>query len=129
MNIENVKQTAKYGILHDYDLMANREPSANKVTCAICGKSPVTFQWSDFSGEAMCSRCGCPYQLKWGSDAQEKEGKYPYLNLSENFLPIAQEYWNKYNKFVCYGRMLDARPGWKEMLNWLKENYPEYETI
>lgn len=52
----------KQGILHDYDLRANREPTAKDNTCVVCGAHPVTYQWSDLSGEAMCTRCGCPYQ-------------------------------------------------------------------
>lgn len=116
----------KRGILNDYDLMANMEDSAENQTCAICGASPMRFQWSDLSGEAMCTKCGCPYKLKWGTDEQKEEGNYPYLNLKEEFIPIAKEYWEETHKFVCYGWMLGQRPGTKELLNWMKEHYPDW---
>jgi len=117
---------AKAGILHDYDLMANREESAKSQKCAICGTEPMSFQWSDYSGEAMCCNCGCPYQLKWGSDEQVKENKYPYLNLNDEFLAVAQEYWKEKGKFTCYGWMLGAAPGMDACIAWLKEHYPQF---
>lgn len=41
----------KQGLLHDYDLMANAEPSARQpVQCAVCDAVPITYQWSDRSG-------------------------------------------------------------------------------
>lgn len=116
---------AKQGILNDYDLQANQENSARNQTCHICGTENMAFQWSDCSGEAMCTKCGCPYQLKWGDEMQEKEGKYPYLNLKAGFIPIAKEYWDKTHKFVCYGYMLWHQPGLNELVDWAKENYPE----
>ena len=116
----------KQGILHDYDLMANAEKSSRNVICAVCGAEGITFQWSDYSGEAMCTRCGCPYQLKWGSDKQKEEGNYPYLSLKKEFIPVAQEYWNEKHKFVCYGLMLGPQPGMTELISWLKDNHPEY---
>lgn len=114
----------KQGILHDYDLMANMEDSAVGQTCRVCGDCPMGFQWSDYSGEAMCMKCGCPYQLKWGSDKQEEKKKYPYLRLSKEFIPIAQEYWKKKEKWVCYGCMLGPQPGMNELVTWLKANHP-----
>ena len=55
--------SVKQGILHDYDLLANQEESTHKyrvhggTQCYICEVNPVTFQWSDYSGQAMCTRC------------------------------------------------------------------------
>ena len=49
----------KQGILHDYDLHANLEESAKLQTCVVCGDYPMRFQWSDYSGEGMCMKCGC----------------------------------------------------------------------
>jgi len=115
----------KKGIVNDYDLMANQEKSAHGQKCRICDAEPVVFQWSDYSGEAMCHRCGCPYQLKWGSDQQRTDGKYPYLNLKEDFIPAAREYWAETQKFVCYGWMLGARQGVAELTAWLKEKHPQ----
>lgn len=116
---------AKHGILHDYDLHANHEPSAKEQSCAVCGESPMTFQWSDYSGEAMCVRCGCTYQLKWGSKEMEEEGEYPYLTLKEEFIPVAREYWQSKSRFVCYGMMLGPQPGMSSLAAWLREHHPE----
>jgi|SRR5689334_10112972 len=117
----------KMGVLHDYDLQANAEHSARDQKCAVCDSSPMIFQWSDYSGEAMCNRCGCTYQLKWGSKQQKDEGKYPYLNLREDFVPLAREYWNERKTFVCYGVMLGPRPGLAELHNWIDEKHPEFK--
>lgn len=123
---------AKAGILHDYDLMANREQSAQEQECVVCGQSPMSFQWSDYSGEAMCRKCGTPYQLKWGSDEQKEEGDYPYLNLRPSWVPIVREYHGETGAFACLGTMFGGpRPGLKEFYDWvdqhedyLRDNYP-----
>lgn len=115
---------AKFGFIHDYDLKANEETSSKGITCAVCGTYPVLFQWSDYAGEAMCHTCGCPYQLKWGSEEQEAEGKYPYLRLREEFLPVAREYWQEKKAFVTYGIMLDGHQGIGALNSWLLERHP-----
>ena len=108
---------SKQGVLHDYDLYANREESSVGVTCAICGREDTQFQWSDYSGEAMCTQCGCPYQLI-------TEGN-PYLNIEQEHLPVLRQYWEETGQFVCYGSMLGYAPGVKEFNYWLNKNYPE----
>jgi hypothetical protein len=118
---------AKFGVLHDYDLHANKEPSAQAQTCAVCGDSPMRFQWSDYHGEAMCCKCGCPYQLTAGSDQQVAEGKYPYIRLREDFIPVAKEYWEETAKFACYGIMMGGpKPGMTSFTNWLRLRHPEF---
>ena len=119
----------KSGILHDYDLMANNEKSAQRADfiCIICGASPPTYQWSDYSGEAMCIKCGCPYQLKWGSEAQKEEDNYPYLNLNPDLVPIVRAYWEETKQWTCFGTMLDGQPGAAEFNAWYKKNYPDAE--
>ena len=118
----------KLGILHDYDLQANKEQSAEHQTCVVCGASPMTFQWSDLSGEAMCTQCGCAYQLKWGAEERRKEGKYPYVNIKSEWLPILKEYWKETHKFVCHGMMMGRRPGAKEFQEWVESNHKEMLT-
>jgi len=115
----------KQGILHDYDLHANLEASSRMQKCVICGDYPMRFQWGDYSGEAMCMKCGCPYQLKWGSDEQVEKGEYPYLNMRKDFVPIAQQYWKEKGRFVCYATMMGERPGMAELVEWLKLYHPE----
>ena len=117
----------KAGILHDYDLYANNEPSARKegVVCAICDASPPSYQWSDYSGEAMCMKCGCPYQLKWGSAKQKAENRYPYLKLAEEWIPIIRGYWQETHRWTCFGMMLGPAPGAREFNAWVKAKHPE----
>ncbi len=115
---------AKSGILHDYDLHANLETSAQDRKCAICGASPMAFQWSDYSGEGMCCNCGCPYQLKWGSEKRVEEGKYPYLNLRKEWLEVAQEYFNETKKWTYLGTGF-SRPGMQEFIEWVEKKHPE----
>jgi hypothetical protein len=116
---------AKAGILHDYDLYANLESAAQKGTiCAVCGTSPMRYQWSDYSGEGMCTVCGCPYQLKWGSDEMKKEGAYPYMNLDEKWLPIIKEYWEETRRWTYFGRGFE-RPGMVEFATWVTAKHPE----
>lgn len=117
----------KAGILHDYDLMANAEPSAQKddTVCPICDDAPPRFQWSDYSGQAMCMTCGCIFQLKWGTDEQIKEGKYPYMSLLPEWVPIVREYWNETKKWSCFGTMIGPRPGMDAFWAWVEKNHPE----
>jgi len=122
---------SKQGILHDYDLHANLEPSAQKTTsegvpCYICGIVPISFQWSDYSGQAMCTRCGAVYQLKWGTNEQIDKGNYPYTDaFKEEWIPIIKEYWVETNKFACHGTMMGHAPGLKKFLDWAEDKYPE----
>ena len=116
----------KHGLIHDYDLMANAEDSARGVTCAVCDTQHTSFQWSDYSGEGMCRTCGCTYQLKWGGEEMEKEGKYPYMTLREDFVPIAREYWNTTKKWVHYGSSISRNDGHPEMMKWMKTHYPDF---
>lgn len=105
--------------------MANAEPAAEKLSaCLVCGSSPVVYQWSDYSGQAMCRSCGTPYQLKWGTPAQVAEGKYPYLGLRDEFVPIVREYHAETGRFTCLGMMLGPCPGMAEFVEWCKVHHP-----
>ena len=116
---------AKVGIDHDYDLLANQEESAWGQTCIVCGCSPMTFQWSDYSGEGMCTECGTPYQLKRGTDEQKAEGKYPYLRMKSEWVPVVREYHQQTGQFVALGCMLGQQRGMAEFVEWLKGHHPE----
>lgn len=115
----------KAGVLHDYDLHANLEPSARKLdACEVCGTNPISYQWSDYSGEAMCRACGTPYQLKWGSEQQKAEGAYPYLSLKPEWVPVVREYFKETGRFTCLGQMLGGGPGLREFNEWVDAHYP-----
>lgn len=116
--------SAKAGILHDYDLMANVEPAAQKGgKCVVC-EIQLVYQWSDYSGEAMCTRCGCPYQLKWGSEEHKREGAYPYLNLRPELVEPLRAYYAETERFTCLGWMMGDRPGLREFGRWLEASRP-----
>lgn len=116
----------KQGVRQDYDLMANAEPAAKVApACEVCGSSPVMYQWADYSGEAMCTRCGTPYQLKWGTPEQVAEGKYPYLNLMPSWVPIVREYYEQTGRFTCLGRVMGHARGLEEFYAWVDAHHPE----
>lgn len=120
----------KMGVVNDYDLMANAESSARKpVACAICDASPITFRWSDLSGEAMCCRCGCPYQLKWGTEAQETEGAYPYLQLRPEVVPVFRRYFAETHRFATLGTMMGPRPGLGDLHDWLDAHRTDADVV
>lgn len=116
----------KAGLIHDYDLMANAESAAQGNTCLVCDAHPVRYQWSDYHGEAMCQQCGCAYQLKGGTSKEEVEGKYPYLNMLDEFVPIAREYWTQTKMFVHYGQSFSRNDGMPDLIAWVKKEHPEY---
>jgi protein-arginine kinase activator protein McsA len=119
---------AKAGLIHDYDLMANREQSAQGVTCAICDTPNTSFQWSDYNGEGMCTVCGCTYQLINGSDKMKAEGKYPYMTLNDKYLPVLREFWQQTRTWVHYGSSFQRHDGKAELNDWIKQKHPELLT-
>lgn len=60
--------------------------------CEIC-EQEFFGAWSDFHGEKVCQTCGAPYQTASYSGAP-KDQIYPYLNVSDKWIPILKEYWN-----------------------------------
>lgn len=115
----------KQGIKFDYDMMANAEPSAQKeIKCIICEEVPF-YRWTDYSGQAVCHKCGMAYQLKWGTDEQKKEGNYPYPGLKDIFIPIFKEYWNETKKFTFLGTSFREDEGMKEFTEWVRKKHPE----
>lgn len=120
---------AKMGIESDYDLMANREQSAQQQKCAVCDASPVTFRWSDYSGEAMCVRCGCPYQLKWGSEEQQAKGAYPYMQLRPEVVPVIRRYFAETGRFTTLGLMMGPSPGLAELNDWIDAHRADPDVV
>jgi len=114
----------KNGILHDYDLEANFVDSAKGHKCLCCDAFPTRFQWSDYNGEGMCAQCGFPYQLKNGSEEMQREGKYPYVNLRDAWIPIVREYFSETGKFTHLGSGASCL-GLNEFYEWVGERHPE----
>lgn len=113
----------KHGVKFDYDLLANEEIKNNPI-CEICG-NPLRCRWTDLSGQGVCLTCGCAYQLKWGTEEQEKEGKYPYLGIKNKFIPILKQYWEEERKFVFTGTSISEDTGLREFYEWLEIKHPE----
>lgn len=95
-------------------------------TCQICNQS-FTGIWSDLHGEAMCSVCGTPYQLTGGTEEMKAEGKYPYINLLPEFIPIVKEYYEETGRFTRLGMVLTG-PRPELFLKWLDDKHPEIRS-
>lgn len=111
----------KEGIKFDYDLWANHEIKNGNI-CRIC-RNPLRCRWTDYSGEGVCLKCGAPYQLKWGSQEQEKEKEYPYLKVKDIWIPILKQYWKETNRFCFNGTSFSERTGVQEFGDWLETKY------
>lgn len=120
---------AKAGILHDYDLLANAEPAAQQEKRCVGCDNRLAYQWSDYSGEAMCVRCGCPYRLKWGGEQRERDGAYPYLNLRDELVEPLRAYYAETQRFTYLGFGLGHRPGLEEFCRWLRANRAEVWAV
>ena len=110
----------KQGVCHDYDLMANREEATHNQVCVVCDADPMSFQWSDQNGQAMCMRCGTPYQIANGTDEQIEKGEYPYLSLLPEWIPVVKKYYQETKRFTYLGAKFGEKPGWGEFIDWLK---------
>lgn len=98
----------------------------NQFECVVCENVDPPFVYTDLSGEAMCGHCGCPYQVKWGSDEQQEEGDYPYLNLKEEWVEVFSEYYEETGKAAELGHVLSRKPkGVDDFVNWVKFYHPE----
>ena len=99
-----------------------------EIKCLICAKqnTKVVYE-STNAGEAYCSQCGCPYQMTGGSREQRAEGRHPYCNLRNDFIPIARQFWRETRQFVLYAAASEfqKKEGRAELAAWLKKNYKE----
>jgi len=118
-----------------YGGLANCEPAAQtEKLCLVCDQKPI-YSWTDYSGEAYCVFCGMAYQLKWGSDEQQKEGNYPYLNVREDALPMFRRYWAETGKpsgmgtflgFHEYPEVARARQAFNQWFKEHEQDYPQF---
>lgn len=113
----------KYGEKFDYDLAANYQLDGNE-RCLICD-SELTCRWTDLHGEGVCTICGAPYQLMHGTEEQEKEGKYPYLRVKEEYISLFREYWNETHLFCFHGLSFTEDTGRAEFNEWIEQKHPE----
>jgi hypothetical protein len=120
--------TQKYGHL------ANQVDGAKEFCCEVCGVSPVTWTWGDLHGEAMCVRCGTPYQLlqyEKGEDGKEHGvDRLPKLNIKPEWVPVLQQYWQETQQFTGFATIIIPRDypecveGKRKFDAWLEE-HPE----
>lgn len=101
----------------------------NSFKCEVCEQDFVG-SWTDFFGEATCNNCGASYQIREPSGAEPNQ-KYPHICITEQWIPIFKEYWQKTHKRHREGMFLlpNDYPGLLEeqqhFREWLKESHPE----
>ena len=98
----------KFGIYSDYDLRANDEIKA-KVRCIIC-QEELRCRWTDLHGEGVCLTCETPYQLIQYDENKNRVEAPPAINIKEQYIPILQEYWQKFKKPMGFGCYLGINP-------------------
>jgi hypothetical protein len=111
-----------------YGALANAEPVA-KVGCVVCDEQSPSYSWTDYSGEGSCTRCGTPYQLKWGT---LKDGEtYPRINVDAEWIPILRRYWaethelNGAGSYMGFGDYPEQLRGRRRFNAWCDEHKAE----
>ena len=96
-----------------YGGRANAVKSAWRFECLICRSNPTTWTWTDLHGEAVCVKCGTPYQLlqyaETGDGKRQLEDKPPRINIRDEWLPVLIQYWQERQAFMGLGRIMIDR--------------------
>jgi len=74
--------------------------------CEIC-QEYAGFNWSDYSGEAMCNRCGTPYQL---IDREIPKEELPKRKIKPEWIPVLKRYWEETHEYTGLGN-ISISPG------------------
>jgi len=112
-----------------YGWMANQAVK-HEFRCQVCGKS-TGFNWSDLHGEAMCNTCGTPYQIIQYNEDKTRKDAPPRLNLKDEWVSVAQEYWNETHTYMGLGTIMIARDypeciaGKEKFYDWVEQNHSE----
>ncbi len=72
------------------------------MTCDVCFEE-AHFRWTDTHGVAVCGICGTPYRLYHYNEQNEREEKPPSLQLNDEGLAIARQYWSEKRRRVFPG--------------------------
>lgn len=122
--------------MQKYGYLANAEQSAvNQMACVVCDESRPCFSWTDYAGEAYCTRCGTTYQLKWGSEEQEAQGNYPYVNVKKEAIPMLRRYFAETGKMNGAGWVMslseypEIAQGQRDFSEWWKQHKDEYPEL
>lgn len=111
--------------------LANDVPEGKDFTCIICNDNPMTWTWGDVHGEAMCVKCGTPYQLLQYDENKERiKGATPKLNIKESWIPVLKTYWEETHSFIGLASIMiwrdypECEEGQRKFNDWLDE-HPE----
>lgn len=117
--------------MQKYGHLANEVAEGRDYTCLICGDDPVQWTWGDAHGEAMCVKCGTPYQLlQYDEDRQRIAGVSPKPNIEESWIPILKAYWEETHNFIGLATIMmwrdypECEEGQRKFYAWLDE-HPE----
>lgn len=95
--------------------------------CQICGIN-AGFNWSDKHREAMCNKCGIPYQILHYDKDNNQIDKLPEISISITWIPIIKRYWEEKHIFIGLGSILiykdypECIEGQRQFNKWCKEN-------
>ena len=109
-----------------YGHRANEVQSAQLLVCEICGANPIRWTWSDKHGEAMCTRCGTPYQiLQRDSNRKLLPDATPRINIKKEWIPVLKRYWGEKQAFMGLGTIMiwrdypECAAGQKKFYAWV----------
>jgi hypothetical protein len=81
--------------------------------CEICDDA-ISYEWTDLHGEAICWRCGTPYQLyQYDENKKRIPDAEPTINIKDEYIPMLKQYWNENKKHMGLGTYL-GKPKYPE---------------
>ena len=117
-------------MVQKYGHLANQVECAQNFTCLICEASPTVWTWGDVYGEAMCMKCGTPYQLLQQDDDGKLLDTPPKINIKEEWIPILEQYFQETEEFTGLATIMTERDypecieGQRKFYEWL-DQHPE----
>lgn len=117
--------------MQKYGHLANLVEEGKDFSCHICGDNPTQWTWGDVHGEAMCVKCGTPYQLlQYDENKKRIKGESPKLNIKEKWILILKAYWDETHNFTGLATVMilrdypESEEGQRKFYTWLDE-HPE----
>ncbi len=108
----------KFGVYKDYDLRANNEIKDN-IRCVVC-QEKLYCRWTDQHGEGVCLTCETPYMLIQYDENKKRIEAPPAINIKEQYIPVLQEYWQKFKRPMGFGYYLGKNPSEKNLRTFAK---------
>lgn len=106
--------------MQKYGHLANAAVKA-PFKCLVC-ETISGFNWSDAHGEAMCNKCGVPYNLK---------ADPPECNLKPDWILICKQYFQETGAYMGLGQIMiwdqypECEDGVRKFNEWVVKNHPE----